>query len=90
MDGRGWGRGDLAKGPRCQVVPPAGKNCDFTRMFHRKSREPDTGKRARSSTLLNLHHPPRVVQTCSIQPSDSRSVCSLSSVIPTSAQPSLD
>lgn len=56
MDGRGWGRGDLAKGPRCQVVPPAGKKRDFTRMFHRKSREIHTGKGSKFSpdcTALN-------------------------------------
>lgn len=27
----GWGGGRLAKGPRCQVVPPAESNCDFNR-----------------------------------------------------------
>lgn len=27
----GGGGGRLAKGPRCQVVPPAESNCDFNR-----------------------------------------------------------
>lgn len=30
-DGWDWGEGILAKGPRCQVVPPS--KCDFTRVF---------------------------------------------------------